>query len=131
MAEQRQPVIGEITWTDLSVPEAGAVRDFYQAVVGWTSTPVDMGGYEDFCMTVPESGRTVAGICHAQGLNAGLPAQWLLYLNVASLEASVATCAARGGKALTELRTMPGIGRYCVIQDPAGAVVALFQTIQE
>lgn len=124
----KQPSIGEITWTDLTVPDAPKIRDFYQAVVGWTATPVEMGGYDDFCMNVPESGRTVAGICHARGANAGLPAQWLLYFNVADLEASLGTCIAQGGKALTEIRTMPDIGRFCVIQDPVGAVAALFQT---
>jgi predicted enzyme related to lactoylglutathione lyase len=124
----RQPSIGEITWTDLTVADAPGVRDFYQAVVGWTATPVDMGGYDDFCLEAPGSGRTVAGICHARGANAGLPAQWLLYFNVADLEASLATCLKRGGKAFTDIRTMPGVGRFCVIQDPAGAVAALFQT---
>lgn len=127
MADAKGPEIGEITWTDLTVPEAGPVRAFYEAVVGWTSTSVDMGGYEDFCMTAPRSGRTVAGICHARGPNEGLPAQWLLYLNVADLEASMAVCAAKGGELLGGIRAMPGIGRMCVIRDPAGAVSALFQ----
>ena len=127
MTVEPRPAIGEITWTDLTVPEVGAVREFYEAVAGWTSTPVDMGGYDDLCMAVKESGRTVAGISHARGANLGLPAQWLLYLNVADLEASLALCAAKGGKAVTGIRTMPGIGRFCAVQDPAGAVVALFQ----
>lgn len=127
MADAKGPETGEITWTDLTVPEAGPVRDFYQAVVGWTATPVDMGGYEDFCMTVPASGRTVAGICHAKGENAGLPAQWLLYLNVEDLEKSLEACRTRGGEVQGRIRRMPGIGRFCVIRDPAGAVSALFQ----
>ena len=124
----RQPSIGEITWTDLTVPDAPGICDFYKAVVGWTATPVGMGGYDDYCMNVPQSGRTVAGISHARGENLGLPAQWLLYLNVADLESSLGICIVKGGKALTEIRTMPGIGRFCVIQDPAGAVAALFQS---
>ena len=127
MAEAKPPEVGEITWTDLTVPDAGAVRGFYEAVVGWTATPVDMGGYEDFCMNAPQSGRTVAGVCHARGQNAGLPAQWLLYINVADLVQSLAACKAKGGEAVTGIKEMPGIGRYCVIRDPAGAVCALFQ----
>jgi len=127
MAEGTQPTPGEMTWTDLTVKDAAPLRDFYQAVVGWTCTPVDMGGYDDFCMNVPETGRTVAGICHARGANEGLPAQWLLYFTVSDLEASLANCERQGGHLLTEVRTMAGIGQYCVIEDPAGAVSALFQ----
>ena len=32
-----------------------------------------------------------------------------------------------GGKLIVEPKTMPGYGRYCVIQDPAGAACALFK----
>jgi hypothetical protein len=128
MSQGPRPETGEISWTDLTVQDAEGVRDFYQAVVGWKSSPVPMGGYEDYCMEVPGSGRTVAGICHARGANAGFPAQWLLYFNVPDLEQSLAACVLQGGKPLTDILTMPGVGRYCVIQDPAGAVSALFQT---
>ncbi len=49
MAEKKKG-IGEIAWLDLTVEDAESVRDFYSDVVGWTITPVDMGGYDDFCM---------------------------------------------------------------------------------
>jgi len=41
---------GQIGWIDLTVPDATALRDFYQGVTGWTPSSVDMGGYQDFCM---------------------------------------------------------------------------------
>jgi hypothetical protein len=41
---------GQIGWIDLTVPDAPALRDFYQGVTGWTPSPVEMGGYQDFCM---------------------------------------------------------------------------------
>lgn len=74
--------IGAISWADLTIANADEVREFYEAVVGWTNSPVEMGGYQDFCMNKAVDGETVAGICHARGENAGLPAQWLLYVNV-------------------------------------------------
>jgi len=33
-------------------------------------------------MIPPESNDPVAGICHARGANANLPAQWLIYVAV-------------------------------------------------
>ena len=59
--------IGSVGWIDLTVPDAAAVRDFYQAVVGWTVSPVKMGDYDDFCMNPPSTGQPVAGVCHARG----------------------------------------------------------------
>ena len=125
MSERAQP--GSITWTDLTVENAVEVRDFYQAVVGWKPEGVSMGEYEDFSMNEPSSGRAAAGICHARGANAGMPAQWLLYITVADLEESRRQCQAHGGKALTDIRDLGGSGRFCVIEDPAGAVAALYQ----
>lgn len=118
--------IGTVGWVDLTVPNAEELRDFYQDVAGWTSQPLDMGGYSDFVMSAPD-GQSVSGVCHARGGNAGLPAQWLIYITVADLDASVARCTERGGKVLAGPKDAGGGARFCVIQDPAGAVAALYQ----
>ena len=122
------PEIGTIGWQDLTVPDAERVRDFYTAVVGWRTEPVDMGGYPDFNMIAPASGKTVAGICHARGVNADLPAQWLLYLIVADLDASLEACRAGNGVVVAGPREMGG-ARFAVIRDPAGAVAGLYQPV--
>ena len=119
------PAVGSVGWMDLTVPDAIATRDFYAAVVGWTTAGLDMGGYEDFLVFRPGLADPMAGICHARGANAGLPAQWLMYIVVADLAASLAECRARGGRVLTEPRSAGTGAHYCVIQDPAGAFVAI------
>ena len=116
---------GTIAWHDLTVDDAPGVRDFYRNVVGWESSPVDMGGYDDFNMLAVD-GAPVAGVCHARGGNAGLPAQWLLYIVVEDIDAAAAACAEGGGQVLRE-PAATGDARWCVIQDPAGAVCALYQ----
>jgi predicted enzyme related to lactoylglutathione lyase len=118
--------VGSVSWMDLTVPDAVAVGEFYAAVVGWKSVGVDMGGYQDFCMMPPGKKKPAAGICHARGSNQNLPAQWLVYLTVANLRASLKTCVAKGGKVIAPLRDM-GMGKMAVVQDPAGAVAALFE----
>lgn len=120
-------LIGTIGWIDLSVPAAGPLRDFYSAVTGWKTSEVDMGGYSDYCMNTPAEGSAVAGICHARGPNEGLPSQWLIYITVADVEASAAEAQKRGGKLLRPVKDMGSHGRFCVIQDPAGAVAGLYQ----
>jgi uncharacterized protein len=118
------PRPGTITWQDLTVPDAEALRDFYASVVGWKAQPVRMGDYADFNMTA--DGQSVAGVCHARGLNADLPAQWLIYITVDDLEHSMEECQRLGGSVIAPPRGLSG-GRFCVIRDPAGAVCALYQ----
>lgn len=118
--------LGSIAWTDLTVENAEEIRDFYAAVAGWKPSPVEMGDYTDFNMTAPESGEPKAGVCHARGTNADLPAQWLIYVVVADVDASAERCRELGGAVLAGPKGMGGQGRYCVIRDPAGAVCALW-----
>jgi uncharacterized protein len=125
------PTIGAISWIDLTVPDATAVKDFYRAVVGWDESEVPVGDHVDYCVHPPGSTAPVAGICHALAPNVGLPAQWLLYITVADLDLSIAKCKENGGKIVRAPFSLGGHGRFCVIQDPAGAVAALFEPNQE
>lgn len=117
--------LGTIGWIDLTVKDCPATRDFYKAVAGWESVGVGMGDYEDYAMSPPGGGDAVAGICHALGDNAEFPPQWLIYITVANVHASIERCLELGGKLLIEPRDLGSYGTICVIQDPAGAVAAL------
>lgn len=121
---------GQIRWIDLTVPDAARLRDFYQAVVGWTATPVNMGTHEDWSLAPPGSIEPVAGVCHAQGLNAELPPVWLIYITVIDLAASMEECKSRGGQIVFGPRNFGTDGQWCVIRDPAGACAALFEARQ-
>mgnify|MGYP001810099901 CR=1 FL=1 len=127
MSDPSRPVMGTIAWTDLTVPDAVVVRDFYAAVCGWRAHPVAMDGYEDFGMVVEGRDGAVAGICHARGANADIPPQWLNYVTVPSLDASLAACTANGGSIVRPATNLGAYGRMAVIRDPAGAVLALME----
>jgi predicted enzyme related to lactoylglutathione lyase len=118
---------GQIGWIDLTVRDASALRDFYQGVTGWTPSPVEMGGYQDFCMRPSGEPQSVAGICHARGQNVGLAPVWLVYITVDDLEQSIRRCQELQGKLLRPATGMGPNGRYCVIEDPADAVCARFE----
>ena len=129
MSNQEKPEIGSVSWFDLTVPNAEDVKDFYSKVIGWKPEPVSMakGEYEDYNMKAPESDLTVTGVCHAKGVNADLPARWLLYITVENIDKSIEECKANSGKIIAGPKNMGNYGRYCVIEDPAGAVCALFE----
>ncbi len=126
MSEVKIPAVGSIGWVDLTVADAKGVRDFYAAVTGWTTAEVPMGTYNDYCMS-EAGGTAVAGVCHARGANADLPAQWLIYIVVADLDASLAVCREQGGALVAGPRSMGPSARFAVIRDPAGALAALYQ----
>lgn len=127
MAKKKKAEIGSIGWHDLTVKNADKVRDFYAKVVGWKVEPVDMGTYDDYCMVPPKGKAPAAGVCHERGANAGLPAQWLMYIVVADIDASLAKVKKLGGKQLTDVRAA-GDGVFAVIRDPSGAVCGLYQS---
>ena len=118
--------VGRVGWIDMTVENASETRDFYAAVVGLVPEPVSMGDYDDYCMATPDEGKTVAGICHARGPNEGIPPQWMIYITVADLDASIARCRDLGGELVFGPKDQ-GPARFCVIRDPAGAVAALYQ----
>lgn len=122
---------GTIGWVDLTVPNAEEVQDFYAAVVGWKPEPVSMGEYNDFNMTDPEEGTPLAGICHAKGGNKDLPPQWMIYVHVDDIEASATKVRELGGSILKGPTDPASYGRYCIIKDPAGVVMALFEEGRE
>jgi len=119
-----RPAVGSIGWVDLTVDDAERLREFYAAVVGWKSAAIDMGGYSDHVMQDPSSGEPRSGVCHRRGTNAEVPACWIVYFVVADLSQSVERCTKLGGKLLVDRRAS---GQFCVIEDPAGAICALYQ----
>lgn len=125
MSDKNESVFGTIGWMDLTVPNATEVKDFYANVTGWKAEPVSMGDYDDYNMTA--DGEPKAGVCHKQGTNSDIPSQWMIYINVRDLDQSRAQCEANGGKLLTEIKSAGSMGRYCFIEDPAGAACAIFE----
>ena len=120
--------VGTIGWVDLTCDNAGEVRDFYAKVVGWTHEefPLDDGAYSDYTMHAPD-GDATSGICHKRGVNADQPGGWMIYIVIADLDESLKSVEQLGGKALVIRKNEEGPGGFAVIEDPAGAVCALYQ----
>lgn len=120
--------VGRIAWLDLTVSDASAARNFYQQVVGWAVQNVEMedGGdrYADYTM-IGGDGEAAAGICHARGMNVGLPPVWMIYLPVGDLAESLRRVPEEGGKIVKAVQGEDGTYVHAAVQDPAGAYVAL------
>ena len=116
---------GTIAWADLTVDDAPQVRDFYSKVLGWVAQEHDMGDYSDYeIYPNAATDSAIAGICHKRGANANIPSQWLLYVTVEDVQAAANRCTASGGKVIEGPRKMGG-SDFCIIRNPAGAILAL------
>lgn len=114
-----------VGWLDIASDEADSLQHFYCEVLGCKAEPVDMGGYNDY-MLMDADGKAVAGVCHARGVNSDYPANvWLPYLRVSDLAAAIANAERLGGTLCTAIRRCEGYGEFCVLRDPAGALIAL------
>jgi predicted enzyme related to lactoylglutathione lyase len=126
--EESEAAVGRIMWLDLTVPDADTTRDFYAQVVPWTFQNVGMKDgdkqYNDYTMH-DETGKAVAGVCHARGGNAGLPPVWLIYLPVGNLAESLGRVEEHGGKIVKASKGKDGSYNYAVVQDPVGVAFAL------
>ena len=120
--------VGCISWLDLTVSDASATRDFYGQVVDWSVQDVEMEDgsehYADYKM-FGDDGNPAAGVCHARGVNLGLPPMWMIYLPVGDLAESVRRVQEEGGKIIKATRGNDEEYACAVVQDLVGACLAL------
>ena len=110
--------VGRISWLTLVVSDASSTCEFYEQVIGWSTTPADVdGGFE---MRRPD-GVSAATICHAGGDHEGIPSIWILSLPVGDLEESLRRVCDGGGEILKG-STDAG---HAVVRDPIGVCLAL------
>jgi uncharacterized protein len=120
--------VGRIAWLDLTVSNAATTRDFYRQVVGWSVQNVEIEDegepYADYTM-LADDGNPAAGVCHARGVNRGLPPVWMIYLPVADLAESLRRVQEEGGKVVKIMQGDGGEYVYAAVQDPVGVSLAL------
>lgn len=119
--------IGSIVSADLTVPHATELKNFYTEVIGWTPEELKMGHNQDYVDYVmkDDEGNWVGGVCHAQGVNTGIPPQWIVYIHVKDIKDSVEKCKKMGGEIIKEAFDTKGNYIYAMLQDPAGAIMAV------
>ncbi len=117
--------MGSFLWQDLTIEHAKDIKKFYESVVGWEFSEQSMGNYVDYNVQDADD-NIIAGICHAKGVNKNIPPQWLLYVKVENVEQSAKSCVNLGGKIIEGPRKM-GKNNFAVIQDPAGAIIAIIE----
>lgn len=116
---------GRFIWYELMTSDTAAARKFYGEVVDWTFHDMPMPG---MTYTVLQAGgRGIGGLMGipADAAAMGVPPNWTGYVAVDDTDAAVAKVKALGGSVMREPTDIPTIGRFAVVADPAGAVIAI------
>ena len=128
MAQEQPATVGTFCWTELMTRDIAAAKKFYADLIGWRMVDENFGGCP-YTMFFPRGAKqAVGGMMQMSGPQfEGLPPHWMPYILVADVDERAMRCTQLGGKIKVPPTDIPNIGRFCVIEDPTGAVISLFQ----
>jgi predicted enzyme related to lactoylglutathione lyase len=116
---------GRFVWHELMTTDTAAAEAFYKKVVGWGTKKSDMPGIE---YTTWLAGETpIGGLTPllAEAAAMGAPPSWMAYVEVPDADATVALATQLGATVLMPAFSVDGVGRFAILRDPQGAVIAV------
>lgn len=119
---------GTFCWVELATTDSEAAKKFYTQLFGWDYVDNPIG--PDMVYTMLKlNGKDVGALYKlmAEQQTQGVPPNWLSYVSTANADESVEKAKAAGATVIKEAFDVFTVGRMAVIQDPTGAVFALWQ----
>ncbi|MDY0166419.1 MAG: VOC family protein [Thermoguttaceae bacterium] len=96
-------------------------KAFYTKLFGWTTDDMQVEGMTYTVITAGD--KEVGGMMPTPPEAQGIPPTWGAYVTVDDVDATAQTAEQLGGRLLVPPTDIPGVGRFCVIQDPQGATL--------
>lgn len=118
---------GKFVWHELMTTDMAAAEAFYCHVVGWTAQDSGMPG---MAYTLLRAGDThIGGLMTVpeDAAKMGARPSWIGYVAVDNVDGEADRVTALGGRVLRAPADIPNVGRFAVVADPQGAVLALFK----
>lgn len=120
---------GSFSWNELMTPDVEGAKKFYGELLGWELEDMKSG---DMDYTIAKTaGRESAGIMKTPADAGNMPPMWGSYVTVENVDRMAQQATELGGKLLVEPADIPKVGRFCVIQDPQGAILSLITYSEE
>jgi predicted enzyme related to lactoylglutathione lyase len=119
---------GMFCWYELGTSDTDAAKKFYGMLFGWGA--VDTPAAPGMTYTLLQlKGKDVGALYQLtdEHKKLGVPPHWLTYVSVASADESAEKATALGGKVTMGPFDVMDVGRMAVIEDPTGAVFAIWQ----
>jgi predicted enzyme related to lactoylglutathione lyase len=121
---------GAFSWAELATTDTAAAKKFYAALFGWAILDSPMGpGPEDVYTRLQLSGKDVGALypMRPEQRQQGVPPNWLTYVTVKSADDAAKKAKTLGGTVIAEPFDVMTFGRMAMIQDPSGAIFAIWQ----
>jgi len=112
---------GAFSWCELMATDVEAAKAFYTKLFGWGAEDMPMPGMT--YTVVKAGGNEIGGIMPIPEEAKGMPPAWGAYVTVDDVDLTAKTAEQLGAKLCVAPRDIPGVGRFCVIQDPQGATI--------
>lgn len=132
MAEFEGPKPGSFCWTEIASTDAARCKAFYTNVFGWkfkeSNATDESFAYHEFTNgsgDYPSGGlyEISSAICGEGELP---PPHFLTYVAVENVDDNAQRAVELGGRLIKEPTDIPNTGRFALIQDPTGAMFAMF-----
>jgi hypothetical protein len=114
---------GAFSWCEILTSDLAGAKTFYRKLFNWDLEPAGMPG-TDYTL-VKYGGEQMGGMMTIPAQAQGMPPAWGIYVTVDDVDATARLAAEIGGKLCMGPQDIPGVGRFCVIQDPQGAMISL------
>ena len=134
MSEHKMPAHGTFCWNELSTTDSDVAIKFYTELLGWE---IKSSKVEEACEGAPADAppmvynEIVVGGEHVGGMYkmgpefGGAPSHWRSYVAVDDVDARAAKVVELGGSLCVPPTDIPNVGRFCVVNDPTGAIISL------
>jgi len=113
---------GAFSWNELMTTDVASAKTFYSEAFGWQYKDEPMGEMTYTVVTAGE--KEIGGIMTIPPEAGEMPPVWGAYVTVDDVDETAKKVEAAGGKIHVPPRDIPGVGRFCVIQDPQGAYIS-------
>src|SRR5262249_6766105 len=113
---------GALCWNELGSPDIEASAKFYTDLLGWETAAME-GFDTPYHVIKTAGGNNNGGI--RPPMPPGTPSFWLVYFATDDLDGSLAKVSELGGNVLVPATDI-GIAKIGIVQDPQGAVFALY-----
>jgi len=108
---------------ELNTTDPAKAKEFYGKLFDWKLEDVPMG---DFTYTMIKVGEGTGGGMLKHPMP-GAPSTWLAYVHVNDIAAATGKAKSLGATVIKDVTEVPGAGHFSIIQDPTGAVLALWK----
>ena len=122
---------GKFVWYELMSTDSEAAKKFYTDVIGWSTAPFE-GSPMPYTMWM-KGEAAIGGLMDLpdEARQGGIPPHWLGYVAVPDVDATAARAKELGGRVVHGPADIPDVGRFAILADPQGAMLAAFRGSQD